>query len=112
MATIAGRLPAKWVIHAVGPIWGGGLDGEAELLASAYRASLRELVRLGGRSIAFPAISTGVYGYPLDAAAEVALGTIAAVLASVDAPITVRLVLFDTETFQAFADALDALPAD
>jgi len=70
------RLPARFVIHAVGPVWHGGGQGEAGLLASAYRASLAELRRAGGRSIAFPAISTGIFGYPVDAATRVAVRTV------------------------------------
>ncbi|MDR3321925.1 MAG: O-acetyl-ADP-ribose deacetylase [Synergistaceae bacterium] len=69
-------LPAKWVIHTVGPIWRGGSAGEPELLSSAYRRSLEEAVRIGARTVAFPAISTGVYGYPQERAAKVAVGTI------------------------------------
>ena len=70
------RLPARWVIHAVGPVWRGGTEGEPELLAAAYRGSLAELRRLGGRSIAFPAISTGIYGYPREEAVRVAVRTV------------------------------------
>ncbi|MCU1352714.1 MAG: hypothetical protein JWM05_1923 [Acidimicrobiales bacterium] len=72
------RLAARWVIHTVGPIWRGGGAGEADLLASCYRRSLEEADHLAARSLAFPAISTGVYGYPKRAAAEIALATIAA----------------------------------
>jgi O-acetyl-ADP-ribose deacetylase (regulator of RNase III) len=67
------RLPAGYVIHAVGPVWRGGGEGEAELLASAYRSALRLAEEHGLRSIAFPAISTGIYGYPLDQATDVAV---------------------------------------
>jgi O-acetyl-ADP-ribose deacetylase len=67
------RLPAGYVIHAVGPVWRGGGEGEAELLASAYRSALRLAEENGLRSIAFPAISTGIYGYPLDQATDVAV---------------------------------------
>lgn len=70
------RLPARFVIHAVGPVWQGGGAGEAELLASAYRSSLDLAARHGLRSIAFPAISTGIYGYPLDPATRVAVDTV------------------------------------
>jgi O-acetyl-ADP-ribose deacetylase (regulator of RNase III) len=78
VVTGAGLLPARWVIHAVGPVWRGGDSGEAELLASAYRSSLDRAAELGARSVAFPAISCGIYGYPLDAAADVALGAVRA----------------------------------
>ena len=71
-------LQARWVIHTVGPVWNGGGHGEAELLASCYRRSLEVAVALGARSIAFPAISTGVYGYPKDEAAAIAVDTVAA----------------------------------
>jgi O-acetyl-ADP-ribose deacetylase len=67
------RLPAGYVIHAVGPVWRGGREGEAEMLASAYRSALRLAEEQGLRSIAFPAISTGIYGYPLDQATDVAV---------------------------------------
>jgi O-acetyl-ADP-ribose deacetylase len=67
------NLPAKWVIHAVGPRWRGGMQGEAELLEACYRYSFELALKHGGRSIAFPCISTGAYGYPSDKAADVAL---------------------------------------
>ncbi len=70
------RLPARFVVHAVGPVWRGGGEGEAERLASCYRTSLSLAAGAGARSIAFPAISTGIYGYPKDEAAEVALTAI------------------------------------
>jgi O-acetyl-ADP-ribose deacetylase (regulator of RNase III) len=74
--TKAYRLPARWVIHTVGPVWRGNADGaEERLLASAYRRSLEEALRIGARTVAFPAISTGVYGYPGDKAAVVAVRT-------------------------------------
>lgn len=74
-ATGGHRLPARWIVHAVGPVWHGGSHGEAELLASCYRRSLEVAEGLGAASIAFPAISTGVYGYPKEAAAEIAVTT-------------------------------------
>lgn len=74
--TGAGRLPAKWVIHTVGPVWHGSDDSDAELLASCYRRSLELAAEKGAQSIAFPAISTGVYGYPLREACEIAVATI------------------------------------
>ena len=70
------RLPAKFVIHTPGPVWHGGSRNEAELLASCYRNSLRLAAEAGCRSIAFPGISTGVYGYPLEAAAKIAVDTV------------------------------------
>jgi O-acetyl-ADP-ribose deacetylase (regulator of RNase III) len=72
-ATRAGRLPARWVVHAVGPAWRGGDAGEQELLASAHRRALEVARELGARSIAFPAISCGIYGYPADRAAPIAV---------------------------------------
>ena len=72
-ATTAGDLSARWVIHAVGPVWQGGTAGEAELLASAHRRSLEVARDLGARTVAFPAISCGVYGYPPEQAAPVAV---------------------------------------
>lgn len=74
------RLPAKYVIHAVGPVWRGGGRGERELLASCYRNSLELAVRHGAKTVAFPAISTGAYGYPLDEATEVAVQEVGAFL--------------------------------
>jgi O-acetyl-ADP-ribose deacetylase len=75
-ATGGGRLPAKHVIHAVGPVWAGGLAGEPQLLASAYRRSLEVAEELGCRSVAFPALSTGIYGYPVELAARVSVGAV------------------------------------
>jgi O-acetyl-ADP-ribose deacetylase (regulator of RNase III) len=75
-ATGAGRLPAKHVVHAVGPVWSGGHSGEPELLASAYRRALEVAEELGCRTVAFPALSTGVYGYPAELAAPIAVGAV------------------------------------
>ncbi|HEY8167076.1 MAG: macro domain-containing protein [Candidatus Limnocylindrales bacterium] len=75
VATTAGDLPARWVIHAVGPVWAGGRSGEADLLASAYRSAVRLADELGATSLTLPAISAGIYGYPLRQAAEVAITT-------------------------------------
>lgn len=77
------RLPATWVIHTVGPIWRGGTFGEAELLASCYRRSLGEADRVGAAAVAFPAISTGVYGYPVEPAAAIAVETVHAATTNV-----------------------------
>jgi O-acetyl-ADP-ribose deacetylase (regulator of RNase III) len=76
-ATTAGRLPARYVIHTVGPVWRGGGDGEPEVLAACHRNALAVAAELGCARVAFPAISTGIYGYPLDLAAEVAVGAVA-----------------------------------
>ena len=75
-ATTAGRLPARWVVHAVGPVWRGGGHGEEELLASAHRRSLEVARDLGARTVAFPAISCGIYGYPAELAAPTAVGAV------------------------------------
>jgi O-acetyl-ADP-ribose deacetylase (regulator of RNase III) len=105
--TTGGNLKAKHVIHTVGPIWRGGSQGEAELLASAYRESLKLAAGNNLRSIAFPSISTGVYGYPVDEAARVATSTVIAFLNQEKAPIKeVIFVLFDAGTFTAYALAL------
>src|SRR3989339_2069858 len=74
------RLPAKFIVHTVGPVWRGGTHGEPELLASCYRNSLRVAADNGAHSIAFPCISTGVYGYPVELAARVAVATVRAAL--------------------------------
>ncbi|WP_291431970.1 macro domain-containing protein [Deinococcus sp.] len=98
----------KYVIHAVGPIWRGGQMGEAELLAGAYRSGLQLAAAHGCRSVAFPAISTGVYGYPLDRAADVALSAAQAFLT--DHPeMLVRFVLFDSGSLNVFRRALERL---
>jgi O-acetyl-ADP-ribose deacetylase (regulator of RNase III) len=100
-ATGGYRLPARWVIHAVGPVWRGGEQGEAELLASCYRRALEVATELGAASIAFPAISTGIYGYP---PAEAAPTAIAAVRAFPEGGTLelVRFVAFDEDTFQLY----------
>ena len=98
-ATSGHRLPCRWVIHTVGPVWRGGAAGEAELLASCYRRSLEVAEGLGVRSIAFPAISTGVYGYPPDAAAEVAVATVRAAAADIE---ELSLVAYDDATLRLY----------
>ena len=99
------RCPARWIIHTVGPVWRGGRDGEPELLASCYRRSLEVAVEIGARTVAFPAISTGVYGYPVDAAAEIAVAGVHAFRGPID---VVRLVAFN----QAALDGYTTLLAD
>ena len=107
--SVAGNLSAKYVIHAVGPVWAGGSSGEAELLAGAYRRCLELAVEHDCRSIAFPAISTGVYGYPMDQAARAALGTAIDFLNQNGKPELVRFVLFHAGAYGAFAAALEEL---
>ncbi len=108
--TSGGRLAARYVIHTVGPVWRGGAHGEPALLASCYRNSLALAARNGVRTIAFPSISTGVYGYPADKAAPVALGAVAAFLEHEEsAPERVRFVLFDDGTFAAYRAALESI---
>lgn len=105
----AGRLDAKYVIHAVGPVWHGGGKGESSQLASAYRRSLELAVEHGCRSVAFPSLSTGAYGYPLDQASRIALGTSADFLRQQGAPSLVRFVLFGDDALEAFRQALDEM---
>ena len=101
-ATTAGELPAQYVIHTVGPVWRGGDQDEAKLLASCHRRALEVAVELGCATVAFPAISTGVYGYPVARAAEVALETTSEELAKRPEIEEVRFVLFSDEHLQAF----------
>jgi len=108
--TGGGGLPARYVIHAVGPVWRGGDQGEPELLASCYRSALRIAASHGFRSVAFPSISTGIYGYPVSLAAPAALATVASFLSTEPVvPLRVRFVLFDPVTFATYAGALEAL---
>ena len=104
------RLPARWVIHAVGPVWRGGSHGEPELLASAYQESLRLAVRHGVRTIAFPAISCGVYGYPVAKAASIAVGEARSFLQSDPAVERVILTCFGQTVLDAYLRAV-AQPA-
>jgi O-acetyl-ADP-ribose deacetylase len=104
-ATSAGNLPARHVIHTVGPVWHGGSDGEEELLASCHRHALELADELGCRVVAFPAISTGVYGYPLDRAARIAVSTVAEELERRPAIDRVTFVLFGREAYRAFESA-------
>jgi O-acetyl-ADP-ribose deacetylase (regulator of RNase III) len=99
-ATTGGNLPARWVIHTVGPVWRGGSQGEQELLASCHTRSLDVARELGARTVAFPAISTGVYGYPVELAAPVAVGAVRG--HDLD---LVRFVLFGDDAYEAFRRA-------
>ena len=104
--TGAGQLPARYVIHAVGPIWHGGQHREAEQLASAYAKSLAVAVAHQCHSVALPSLSTGAYGYPVILAAQTALTTVIAFLREHQQPSCVRFVLFDSGTYTAYAAAL------
>jgi O-acetyl-ADP-ribose deacetylase (regulator of RNase III) len=107
--TAAGNLRAKHVFHAVGPVWRGGQQGEAGALAGAYRRCLELALEHGCDSIAFPAISTGVYGYPKDLAATNSLGVVRDFLREKQRPALVRFVLFDGGTYGAYARVLESL---
>lgn len=100
------RLPAKWVIHTVGPVWRGGGSGEADLLTSCYRRSLEEAERLGAETIAFPSISTGVYGYPAAEAAEIAVETVRTWTSSHERPRRILFCTFGAESTRAVEAAL------
>ncbi|MEV4039740.1 O-acetyl-ADP-ribose deacetylase [Streptomyces umbrinus] len=99
VATTAGRLDARWVIHTVGPVFSPSED-RSELLASCYRESLRVADELGARTVAFPAVSAGVYGWPMDDAARIAVGTVRDTETAVT---EARFVLFDERAYEAFA---------
>ena len=103
------KLKAKYVLHTPGPVWHGGSRGEAEKLAGCYRSCLELASRYGCKTVDFPSISTGVYGYPVDAAAHVALKTIAEYLGGHPEIERVRMVCFDPLTRQAYEAALAAL---
>jgi O-acetyl-ADP-ribose deacetylase (regulator of RNase III) len=105
------RLPARWVFHAVGPVWQGGSRDEAALLAGAYRSTLRLADTLGAKSLSLPAISMGIYGYPLDEGAHVAIATVAEHLRGATGLELVRFVLRDA-TWDAFSAAAGELAGD
>lgn len=105
VATTAGRLDARWVIHAVGPVW-SPTDDRTTLLQNAYRSSLRVARELGATSVAFPAISAGIYGWPMEDAARTAISTVRAVLAASIGPVErIRFVLFSDAALAAFRAA-------
>ncbi|MEW5821499.1 MAG: O-acetyl-ADP-ribose deacetylase [Cyanobacteriota bacterium] len=107
--TSAGKLKAKYVIHTVGPIWSGGKDHEPELLANAYRNSLKLAAQYEIITIAFPSISTGVYSYPVEHASVIALRTVANFLKTETSIELVRFVLFDVKTYNAYKKAINNL---
>jgi O-acetyl-ADP-ribose deacetylase (regulator of RNase III) len=106
VATDAHQLPARWVIHAVGPVWRGGGHGEAELLANAYRATLDGAVELGARTLALPAISMGIYGYPANEGARIAIETVASHLSSEEDGLEQVSFILRPATWEPFAAAL------
>lgn len=107
VATGGGQLPIKYLFHAVGPVWRGGGQGEPRQLTSAYHSCLELAATHRCRSVAFPAISTGVYGYPMDLAAEIAIGTVRNYFESKGQPATVKFVLFDRGAYGAFSRVLE-----
>jgi O-acetyl-ADP-ribose deacetylase len=108
VATPGFGLPARWVIHAVGPVWQGGHVGEADRLASCYRRALEVADQLGARSVAFPAISTGVYGYPPVEAAAVAVHAIRSTAPALTVVERVVLVAFDTATLDRYVGLISS----
>lgn len=105
--TTGGRLKARYVIHTVGPVWSGGGGDEASLLRSCYKESLAIAIENGCKSICFPSISTGAYGYPVELAAEEAIGAVCEFLAKERPSLEVRFILFDDSTFNAYLRALE-----
>jgi len=112
VATCAGKLPARWVIHTVGPVYGDGRSGEPMALRSCYERCLELSDELGARTLTLPAISTGVYGYPMDLAAKVAVGAVATKLSGGETRVErVTFVLFDATAFRQFAaSTLEIMP--
>jgi len=102
VASGAGKLPCRWVIHTVGPVWKGGQNREEELLAAAYRNSLELATELGAQSLAYPAISTGIYGFPQDKAARVTWMTLPPLLSSRKLPWKIYLVFFSAAALSTF----------
>jgi O-acetyl-ADP-ribose deacetylase (regulator of RNase III) len=111
ISTAGGKLGAKYVIHTVGPVWQGGDDGEAAILESCYRESLQVAEQLGCTSVSFPSLSTGAFGYPVQAAAKIAIGAMIQHLPFLPSVITVRFALFDSRTYKAYSDAALKLTA-
>jgi O-acetyl-ADP-ribose deacetylase (regulator of RNase III) len=107
--TTGGNLKAKHVIHTVGPVWHGGNRDEPDLLASAYRESLSLAVASGVKTISFPSISTGAYGYPIDSAAEVALQTVIRFIEKEKSLQEIVFVLFDHRTCEIYVETLERL---
>lgn len=104
------RLPAKFIVHTVGPVWRGGTHGEPELLASCYRNALQVAAGIGAHSIAFPCISTGVYGYPVELAARVAVETVKTSLPNISSIREVIFCCFSSSDFAIYQRLVDAVP--
>lgn len=109
VATTAGKLEAKYVIHTAGPIWHGGDNNEPQILRNCYINSLEKGLSLGLKTIAFPSISTGVYGYPVELASRVAIQAVVDFLKEKDGFEEVRFVLFDDRTYQAYLQAAEEI---
>ncbi len=107
VVTGAGDLPARWVIHAVGPVWRGGEEGEEMLLASAVRAALKRAEEIGALSVALPAISTGVFGFPLERAAEISIAAARSFAESTQSVKRILFCLFDGVSLAAFEKAFE-----
>jgi O-acetyl-ADP-ribose deacetylase (regulator of RNase III) len=105
------RLPSRYIIHTVGPVWRGGNSGEPELLASCYRSSLNIAREMKLRTVAFPAISCGVYGYPVDMAVRIALSTTTRFLLKHDFPGKIIFACFEKEVYEAYQRAVGKSPA-
>ena len=106
VVTGAGDLPQRWVIHAVGPVWRGGAAGEEEALAACHRAVVRRAAEIGASSVALPAISTGIFGYPPERAAPVAVSALRDALAAAGGPRLVRFCFLNEAARAPYADAL------
>jgi len=111
VVTGAGSLPARWVIHAVGPVWSGGAEGEDELLASAVTSALARAEDLGAKTVALPAISTGIYGFPLERAARISVPAAWRIAASARLLRKISFVLFDEAARETFERELEAMRA-
>ena len=107
----AGALPARWIVHAVGPRWEGGDQGEEALLGGAYQSAMRLAAQAGARTVALPAISAGIYGYPLPAAAAIGLEAVRDHLAGPTTVERATFVLYSVDTLEVFEAALDRLAA-
>jgi len=105
--TTAGNLPSKYIIHTVGPVWNGGRKNEAQLLSNAYKNSMQLAADHQLRTVAFPNISTGVYGFPKDKAAAIAINSVQIFLEKADQPMKVYFVCFDDENFTLYQKLLD-----